>query len=1021
MSVRTGRIDRFRATNLAGSLSRAISKITEEPMSRIQNLDLVPEEQKNQLWKWNRQVPPAVERCIHDLILQQARARPKAPAICAWDGKMAYGELDELSDGIAGHLVDIGVEPEDTVLLYFEKSAWTVVAMLAVLRAGAAFASLDPEHPASRHQETFRQTKARVVLASEQLSPLCESNHHTVVTVGTAAIHQLLDKGGKKKSIHRKAHPHNAAYISFTSGSTGVPKGVVIEHCAITTSCLGHGKACKATSKMRVLQFASYTFDTCIQEIITTLSYGGCVCVPSEGDRRNNLVDTMNAMEVTYAILTPSVARLVSQDSVRSLQTVVLVGEQVSLADWKRWSNIQAINGYGPAECSVCCTAYSNPQAFASGTIGKSIASASWVVDPDNYQRLAPLGSVGELLIEGPILARGYLDNAEMAAFIHDPVWLLGGCKQYPGRRGRLYKTGDLVRYNADGNLVYVGRKDGRVKVRGQRIETGEIEYHVRDCMPAARQVAAEVITPEGGRGKAVVAVFLQLEEDEVTIEDGSPARVFFPAEVDSQLREHLPSYMVPEVYFAVARLPIMTSGKIDRKTLRSIGASFSTQSQGPKRQPSTEKEKILRQLWARVLNINADNIGLDDSFFRLGGDSITAMKLVGEARKEGLQLTVADVIRNPRLDILAGHPAHDYLNNAPQANRSENKAQLALESRVSSSSAVIDWDMETAPPEPSAAPTLCNVPAPKDKPKVVVLTGCTGFLGRHLLNTLVTLQSVRKIICLAVRRLSERLVTRQLPPPSDRIIYYEGDLTQPQFGLLEYEWAAIFSEADAVIHNGADTSHIKYYSALRVVNVESTKQLVRSCLQRMVPIHYISSASTAIYAELDIATATSCTKTGLNPSSDAQGYLCSKWVCESMLERVHAKYGLRVVIQRPSAIIREGEDRVLERARFDVMNEFLHYVHKTRRVPQMETVGTFNLVSVETCCNDAIRELLRETLDDKRITYVNSVSDVVIPKAGIANIGLDKVGKAYEVLTTEEWRKTAVAAGMHPAVAALI
>jgi len=383
--------------------------------------------------------------------------------------------------------------------------------------------------------------------------------------------------------------------------------------------------------------------------------------------------------------------------------------------------------------------------------------------------------------------------------------------------------------------------------------------------------------------------------------------------------------------------------------------------------------------------------------------------------RKEGLHLTVADLIRNPWLDTLAGQII------VPQVN-SDNKADVALESRVSSS-LVIDWDMETAPPESSAAPKLSNVPVPKDKPKVVVLTGCTGLLGKHLLSALLRLRSIRKVICLAVRRLSERIVTKQLPPPDDRVIYYEGDLIQPRFGLSESKWAAIFSETDAVIHIGADTSHIKYYSALRGVNVESTKQLVRSCLQHMVPIHYVSSASIAMSAELDFATATSCTKTGFTPPPDgAQGYLCSKWVCESMLERVHAKYGLQVVISRPSAIMREGDDHMLEGARFDLMNEFLNYMHKTQRVPQLEnTAGAFDLVSVETCCNDIIRALLQDTSDDRRITYVNSVSDMIIPKAEIASIGLSKVGKAYEVLAAKEWRKTAVAAGMHPAVAALV
>ncbi|RYP47174.1 hypothetical protein DL768_006724 [Monosporascus sp. mg162] len=338
-------------------------------------------------------------------------------------------------------------------------------------------------------------------------------------------------------------------------------------------------------------------------------------------------------------------------------------------------------------------------------------------------------------------------------------------------------------------------------------------------------------------------------------------------------------------------------------------------------------------------------------------------------------------------------------------------------------SSVVVNWDIETRPPEPDTMPRLSGTPLPKAKPEVILLTGCSGLLGHHLLNTLVAQPSIRKIICVAVRRLSERLETKQLPPPSSRIAYYEGDLTQPRFGLADDEWAFIFNEVDAVIHNGSDTSHLKYYSALRQANVESTKQLVGACLRRMVPIHYVSSAGVALFAGLEAFPPISCTKTGKKPPADgAHGYMCGKWVCESMLEHVHAKYGLQVVIQRPSTIIREGDDAEVERASFDWVNALLHYAHKTQTVPRVDhNAGAFDLVSVETCCNDVVRELLRDMPGEEGITYVNNVGDAVIPMASMADIGLGRVGERYKVVPMEDWTKGVVAAGMHPAVAALI
>ncbi|KAK1914076.1 hypothetical protein P3342_007322 [Pyrenophora teres f. teres] len=516
--------------------------------------DEVDAREVEKIWTWNCTTPEVTEQCIHDLFAEQALKRPGVPAICAWDGDMTYGELDVLSTKLAGHLVKLGVKSEDIVPLCFEKSMWTVVAMLAVLKAGGAFAPLHPDHPASRREEIMKQTGATVVLTSAQHETTWRDSAYCVVEVSKAIIKQF---SVETDTIHPKIMPSNAAYIIFTSGSTGTPKGVVIEHQTASTSCLSHGRAFGFDVQTRALQFASYI---------------------------------------------------------------------------RLWEDkVEVMNAYGPTECCIFCTGY-----------------VAWVVDPDDHNKLAPIGSVGELLVEGPILARGYLNDAEKtnAAFIEDPTWLLEGSTNHHGRRGRMYKTGDLVYYRPDGNLIYVSRKDDQVKVRGQRVELGEIEHHIQGCMPEANQIAVEVILLEGEKSNTILAAFLQLDvktgrafPTNKAAETGSLAQVIFPVEAGKKLAERLPSYMVPD-----------------------IGASFSAQQlaeirtsgQGLKRQPSTENEKALQQLWAGVLAIDADSIGLDDSFFRLGGDSIAAMKLVGEARRAGIHLTVADLFRNPKLEAVA-------------------------------------------------------------------------------------------------------------------------------------------------------------------------------------------------------------------------------------------------------------------------------------------------------------------------------------------------------------------------------
>jgi amino acid adenylation domain-containing protein len=455
--------------------------------------------------------------------------------------------------------------------------------MLAVLKAGRAFTPLDPEHLRSRHDEIVKHINAKVVLTSVQCSALWEDSACTVVTVSELSTNQLPATTHK---THPCMHPNNIAYVIFTSGSTGVPKGVILEHRAVSTSCLSHGSRFGFTSRTRTLQFSSYNFDASITEIITTLLYAGCICIPSECDRLGNLSDAINTLVVNFANLTPTVARTLQPDKVSSISTLALLGEQVDFTDWKRWQDhVQVINSYGPTECSIVCVAQLCRGDYNSGTIGKSIASVSWVVDPANHNKLAPLGSVGELLMEGPILARGYLKDLEKtkAAFISDPLWLVQGGGGFLGRQGRLYKTSDLVRYDPNGNLVCVGRKDTQVKIRGQRVELREVKHYMRKCMPEAQQTAVEIVLPSGEKSSLMLAAFLQLSNEKrdalgagKATNSGSTAQVVSLTEVDEKMANCLLNYMILDVYFALSQLPITVSGKTDRKRLREIRASFS-------------------------------------------------------------------------------------------------------------------------------------------------------------------------------------------------------------------------------------------------------------------------------------------------------------------------------------------------------------------------------------------------------------------------------------------------------------
>lgn len=338
-----------------------------------------------------------------------------------------------------------------------------------------------------------------------------------------------------------------------------------------------------------------------------------------------------------------------------------------------------------------------------------------------------------------------------------------------------------------------------------------------------------------------------------------------------------------------------------------------------------------------------------------------------------------------------------------------------------------VDWDAECNMPLPAVkvAAADINVDSPSWPPKTVLLTGASGLLGHHLVNALAAQPSIHKVICIAVRRLSERLASGQLPSPSPRIVYYEGDLGLPHFGLSVQDETDIFNEVDAVIHNGSDTSHLKYYSAIRETNVESTRQLVGLCLRRMVPLHYVSSAGVALLAGLDAfpeVSARSSKTAELPPADGSHGYMCGKWVCEGLLERVNEAFGLRIRIQRPSTIIREGDDAIKAEAELDWVNALLHYSHMIKAAPKAEhNKGAFDLVHVNTVVQDIMRELFTDT--GPALKYVNNVGDVVIPMDRFAEIGRQKgiTKDLYAVLPVRDWAERAIAAGLHPAVAALI
>ncbi|KAL8927186.1 MAG: hypothetical protein Q9172_001446 [Xanthocarpia lactea] len=640
----------------------------------VGDIDLVCPQDLQQISEWNKTVPPAVESCVHDEIAAMVKQHPSALAICSWDGSFTYKELSTQAATLAHYLVELGVGPETMVSFCMDKSKLAVVAMLAILQAGGAVIPLGTGYPLKRTKGIVQDANSNIILVdqsqADSLAALVDTPlHPRLIVVGPALIDSLP---AKTESPAVVVTPKNAAWVVYTSGSTGVPKGVVLEHAALCTSLRCLGVRFAMSTDTRTIQFAAHTFDVVIQDVFAALVAGGTVCIPSEADRMSNLAQVMRSMDVNFASLTSTVTRLITPSEVPKLSTMVLLGEPVQTGVVEMWhKHVKVLNAYGPSECSInstCNGPLKDPS--QSSNVGVAMGTRLWVTEPTNPNQLCPIGIPGELLIEGPQLSRGYLNDTERttASFITDPAFTRNPILGFESGR-RMYRTGDLVRQNDDGTLTYIGRHDNQIKIRGQRVEIGEIEYWISKNLEHVQQVVVTVTKQGQGNQPGLTAV-VAFTEGSVNRSVATPDNFLLPTDglresfkrLKGSLAEVLPLYMVPTTYIPVLHMPLNASGKLDRRAVSSlIGTLGATEIQRYTANEAasdattlTGTEHQLQMLWAQALGIDAKVIGEHTHFFEIGGDSVTAMRIVVVARETQLRITVADIFEHPVLSKLA-------------------------------------------------------------------------------------------------------------------------------------------------------------------------------------------------------------------------------------------------------------------------------------------------------------------------------------------------------------------------------
>ncbi|GKU04429.1 unnamed protein product [Fusarium langsethiae] len=669
------RMDRSFAHSLLQIFQEVLHSIFRDIGTTVSRLELISEGQKKQYLDRNLLVPEGLNRCVHELVNERIQAQPSAVAIDAWDGSLTYKELENLVSHFAQHLLSIGVGPEVPVGVCLDKSKLVPVVMLAILQAGGTVVPIGTEEPIARIQAIVDDSAPIAIIGDVRQGNRLSELGIQVLEVTNIMADEPISPLSSTSTQETRAKPENTAWIFYTSGSTGTPKGVLVEHQSLATSMRAHGISLKMSEEDRVLQFAAHTFDVSLYELFTTLIHGGCVCIPDETNRINDLAGTVHRLQANVLSLTPSMASTIRPADAPMIRKLVLFGEEVKTGVLEAWlGKSDVYNAYGPTESSIFASVskpFQNVKDLAN--IGFPMDINFWVTDPQNPGRLCPPGAQGELLIEGPLLARGYLNDETKTstAFVWDPAFasLLGLEK---GRR--FYRTGDIVRQNSDASMSYIGRRDTQIKVRGQRLDVSEVEHWIVESLDGVTGAVVDLLPADkqdtSSRGGAVLFAAVQFSSQIASVPLGD--REILPASdevrerlnlVRDRLQARLPAYMIPTFYIPFKRIPLTSSAKTDRKMVRWLISELDTtslqeyvlgDSSDSHEAFLSETGRKLKDLWADVLGVSSSSIRASDHFLYRGGDSLMAIRLVETARNEYIQITVKDVLSFPRLEDLA-------------------------------------------------------------------------------------------------------------------------------------------------------------------------------------------------------------------------------------------------------------------------------------------------------------------------------------------------------------------------------
>ena len=943
---------------------------------------------------------------------------------------VTFGELDRTSNVVAHHLLQSGVQRGEVVTVYAHRGVDLVVAVLGVLKAGATFSVIDPSYPPSRQNIYLQVARPRALVVlrkagtiheqvrrciQEELElrteiPALELRSDGALLGGSTDKGDVLDKAQVLASEPTGIvlGPDSIATLSFTSGSTGIPKGVQGRHYSLTHFFPWMGERFGLSEKDRFTMLSGIAHDPIQRDIFTPIFFGAELHIPTAEDigTPGRLAAWMATSKATVTHLTPAMGQLLSAQAttpIDTLRNAFFVGDILTKRDCTRLQalaqNVRIINMYGTTETQRAVSYFAIPPASQEPAFlqrQKDIMPAGQgmidvqllVVNRNARQETCAVGEIGEIYVRSGGLSEGYLGQPDVTAEKFLNNWLATGLEIpdtlqgtpegqfWKGPRDRMYRTGDLGRYLPDGTVECTGRADDQIKIRGFRIELGEIDTHL-SRHPSVRENVT-LVRRDKDEEKVLVSYFVPTDdstpeerEDDVSLPAGPSGDLLrrirqynrLIKDIRDSLKLKLPSYSVPTLFVPLARMPLNPNGKVDKPALPFPDTVLAQRmAQVSNAQAETRElsatERAIAEVWKQLLPGLADPAPLDESFFDLGGHSILATRLVFQLRhKLGVHVPLGLVFDAPTIAQLAAATEKissggtDFLVAAPDT---------AKENALSGD---LDYAKDAQVLE-SELPASFMRATPAGEPRVVLLTGATGFLGAYVLADLLDKRRnhVQKVYVhvrandagSAQRRLRDALAGRGLWREAweqeGRVQAVVGDLSKPHLGLNDEDWAHLAKEVDVIVHNGALVHWVYPYSKLRAANVLSTMAVMRLANEgRPKSVAFVSSTSaldTEYYIRFSDTSAQGVLESDSldGSASDLKsGYGQSKWVAERLLMAA-ASRGLAAVIIRPGYVV--GDSKTAVTNTDDFLFRLIKGSAQLGLIPDMN--NTINMVPVD-------------------------------------------------------------------------